>query len=82
MEKEKKGKKEKKEKIFALCVENKDCEDLEKRKIYRVIPDEESEREGYLRVIDESGEDYLYPQSYFVLVELPREAQEALRVAI
>jgi hypothetical protein len=82
MEKEKKGKKGKKEEIFALCVENKDCEDLEKRKIYRVIPDEESEREGYLRVIDESGEDYLYPQSYFVLVELPREAQEALRVAI
>jgi hypothetical protein len=74
--------KEKKEQVFALCVENKDCEDLEKRKIYRVIPDEESEREGYLRVIDESGEDYLYPQSYFVLVELPREAQEALRVAI
>ena len=74
--------KEKKEQVFALCVENKDCEDLEKRKIYRVIADEESEREGYLRVIDESGEDYLYPQSYFVLVELPREAQEALRVAI
>jgi hypothetical protein len=74
--------KEKKEQAFALCVENKDCEDLEKRKIYRVIPDKESEREGYLRVIDESGEDYLYPQSYFVLVELPREAQEALRVAI
>jgi hypothetical protein len=74
--------KEKKEQVFALCVENKDCEDLEKRKIYRVIPDEESEREGYLRVIDESREDYLYPQSYFVLVELPREAQEALRVTI
>jgi hypothetical protein len=74
--------KEKKEQAFALCIENKDCEDLEKRKIYRVIPDEESEKEGYLRVIDESGEDYLYPQSYFVLVELPREAQEALRVAI
>jgi hypothetical protein len=66
---------------FALCVENKDCEDLEKRKIYHVIPDEEASREGYLRVIDESGEDYLYPQSYFILVQLPREAQEALRVA-
>jgi len=74
--------KEKKEQVFALCVENKDCEDLEKRKIYKVLPDEEAEREGYLRVIDESGEDYLYPQSYFVLVQLPREAQEALRVAI
>jgi len=74
--------KEKKEQVFALCVENKDCEDLEKRKIYKVLPDEEAEKEGYLRVIDESGEDYLYPQSYFVLVQLPREAQEALRVAI
>jgi hypothetical protein len=74
--------KEKKEQVFALCVENKDCEDLEKRKIYRVLPDEEAEKEGYLRVIDESGEGYLYPQSYFVLVQLPHEAQEALRVAI
>lgn len=74
--------KEQKEKIFALCIENKDCEDLEKRKIYEVIPDEESEKEGYLRVIDESGEDYLYPQSYFILVQLPRKAQEALRPAI
>ena len=74
--------KEKKEQPFALCVENKDCEDLEKRKIYEVLPDGEAEKEGYLRIIDESGEDYLYPQSYFVLVQLPREAQEALRVAI
>ncbi len=74
--------KEKKEQVFALCVENKDCEDLEKRKIYQVLPDEEAEKEGYLRVIDESGEDYLYPQSYFILVQLPRKAQEALRAAI
>ena len=73
---------EKEEKIFALCVENKDCDDLEKRKIYQVLPDEEAEKEGYFRIMDESGEDYLYPQSYFVLVQLPREAQEALRVAI
>jgi hypothetical protein len=74
--------KEKKEQVFALCVENKDCEDLEKRKIYKVMPDAEAEKEGYFRVIDESGEDYLYPQSYFVLVQLPREAQEALRAVI
>jgi len=74
--------KELKEQLFALCIENKDCDDLEKRKIYQLIPDEESEKEGYLRVIDESGEDYLYPQSYFILVQLPRKAQEALRVAI
>ena len=73
---------EKEEKIFALCVENKDCEDLEKRKIYQVLRDEEAEKEGYFRIIDESGEDYLYPQSYFILVQLPREAQEALRIAV
>ena len=73
--------KEKENYRFALCVENKDCEDLEKRKIYQIIPDEDASREGYLRVIDESGEDYLYPQSYFILVQLPREAHEALRVA-
>ena len=75
-------KKEKKEQVFALCIGNKDCEDLVRCKIYQVIPDEKSEKEGYLRVIDESGEDYLYPQSYFILVQLPRKAQEALRAAL
>jgi hypothetical protein len=65
---------------YALCVKNRDCEDLEKRKIYQVLPDEEARKEGYLRVLDESGEDYLYPASYFILVQLPTEAQEALRL--
>jgi hypothetical protein len=65
---------------FAFCVEKRDCEDLEKRKIYQISPDHESEKEGYLRVVDDSGEDYLYPQSYFILVHLPREAQDALQV--
>src|SRR3990167_9126437 len=50
---------------FALCIGNKDCEDLEIRKIYQVLPDDDAEKEGYIRVIDESGEDYLYPQFYF-----------------
>ena len=72
---------EKKEKSFALCIENKECADLEKRKIYTVLPDSKATKEGYLRIIDESGEDYLYPASYFILVELPREAQDALQVA-
>ncbi|MBU4232282.1 MAG: hypothetical protein L6277_06460 [Desulfobacterales bacterium] len=66
---------------FALCIENKDCEDLEKRKIYQMLPDEEADKEGYLRVIDESGEDYLYPMSYFIVVQLPRKAQEALQLS-
>ena len=72
---------ESKEQLFALCIENKECEDLEKRKVYRVLEDDEAAKEGYLRIVDESGEDYLYPESYFVLVELPREAQDALQVA-
>jgi hypothetical protein len=66
---------------FVLCIENKDCDDLEKRKIYQVLTDEEAQKEGYLRLIDESGEDYLYPQSYFIVVQLPREVQEALELS-
>lgn len=66
---------------FALCIENTDCEDLEKRKIYQILPDEEAAQEGYLRVVDESREDYLYPESYFILVELTRKAREALAAA-
>ena len=73
--------KKSKEMSFALCIENKECEDLEKRKVYRVLPDDKATKEGYLRIIDESGEDYLYPQSYFILAELPREAQDALQLA-
>jgi hypothetical protein len=65
---------------YALCVDNKDCEDLEKRKIYQILHDEEAQSDGYLRVLDESGEDYLYPASYFIFVQLPEEAQEALRL--
>ncbi|MYC16084.1 MAG: hypothetical protein F4Y39_20355 [Gemmatimonadetes bacterium] len=65
---------------FALCIENRDCDDLEKRKIYQILPDEEAAQEGYLRVIDESREDYLYPESYFILVKLPRKAKDALVV--
>ena len=66
---------------FALCIENRDCEDLEKRKLYQILPDEAAAQEGYMRIIDESGEDYLYPESYFVLVELPRQAEEVLVAA-
>lgn len=66
---------------FALCIENKDCDDLEKGKVYQVLTDDVAAQEEYLRVVDESTEDYLYPESYFVLLELPEKAQEALRHA-
>ena len=63
---------------YVLCVDNKDCEDLEKGKVYLVLADAKAKREGYVRVIDESGEDYLYPESIFVPVEIPAKAREAL----
>ena len=52
-------------------------EDIEKRKFYQILPDKKSAREGYLRVVDESQEDYLYPESYFIFVGLPQKVQEA-----
>jgi len=63
---------------FVLCIENKDCDDLEKRKVYQVLPDDKAADEAYLRIVDESGEDYLYPESYFIPLELPRKVQDAL----
>jgi hypothetical protein len=56
---------------FVLCVRNDGADDLEPRKVYQVLSDRSAAREGYARVIDESGEDYLYPAEYFVPVKLP-----------
>nr|VFJ58776.1 MAG: hypothetical protein BECKFW1821B_GA0114236_104325 [Candidatus Kentron sp. FW] len=55
-------------------------EDLEKGKVYQVYLDDVAARDGYLRIVDESREDYLYPESCFVALELPRRAQDALSV--
>lgn len=65
--------------LFAVCINNSEYPaSLELHKIYRVLPDEDAESDGDLRVIDESGEDYLYPADYFMMLELPREVQRAL----
>jgi len=65
---------------FAICVDNSEYPaSLELHKIYRVLSDENAEKEGDLRVIDESGEDYLFPANYFVLVELPRVIVQVLK---
>jgi hypothetical protein len=69
------------ERRFVLCIRNEECEDLELRKIYHVLPDKKALQDGYLRVVDETGEDYLYPESYFVPVSLSHKAQDALLVA-
>ncbi len=66
---------------FVLCIRNDDCDDLEPRKVYQVLEDPAAIREGYLRVVDESGEDYLYPAKYFVPIELPSAAAKALAAA-
>ena len=56
---------------FVLCVRNEGCDDLELRKMYQVLPDASATEEGYTRVIDESGEDYLYPAAFFLPIALP-----------
>lgn len=59
---------------FAICINNGDyVDDLKVRTVYQVLPDESAARSGYIRVIDETGEDYLYPATYFVFVEVPPE---------
>ena len=64
---------------FALCIEDGGMEDLEARKVYQVLPDREASREGYVRVIDESGEDYIYPSHLFVSVKLPAAVARRLK---
>ncbi len=71
-------KRRKSEPRFVICLKNEGCEDLEPRKVYRMLPDEAAAEDGYIRVIDESGEDYLYPRDYFLPIELPQAAQKAL----
>lgn len=66
---------------YVICVRSESAEDLEVRKVYRVLPDETASERGQLRVVDESGEDYLYPAEWFVTVEVPEEAERALAEA-
>lgn len=64
---------------FAVCINNDEYPaSLELHKIYRVLPDEDAESDGDLRVVDESGEDYLYPAQRFILVELPQAVEKSL----
>jgi hypothetical protein len=67
---------------FAICVQNEDYPtSLELWKVYQMLPDEKATRHRLVRVIDESGEDYLYSESYFVPIKLPQAAAEALLAA-
>ncbi len=63
------AKKKKPDRKFAICINTDDPDLLTPRMIYQVLPDDSSARSNYVRVIDNEGEDYLYPADYFVFVE-------------
>ncbi len=64
---------------FVICLNNTDYPaSLELHKVYRVLPDEEAAEDGDIRVIDESGEDYLYPAVYFEAIELPSTVEQSI----
>ena len=64
---------------FLLCVDNKGYEaSLEARKLYKTIPDKEAERHNQVRIIDESGEDYLYPSRCFAPVRLSMQTKNKI----
>ena len=70
------------EPAFAVCIKNDGYTvSLERHKIYRVLPDEEAPEDHELRVVDESGEDYLFPRDWFMLVELPETLKKFLLAA-
>lgn len=74
---------EKAEPKFAVCIDNEGyTASLELRKIYKVVPNEKAARHNLVRMIDESGEDYLYPEKFFVSIQLPQAAEEAFFTAV
>lgn len=68
---------------FAICINNEGFEEeLRLRMVYRVMPDESAAASSYVRIVDETGEDYLYPAPCFIMIDIPHEAEVALlRVA-
>ena len=67
---------------YIVCVRNEDyTASLELRKIYAVIPDADAKAHGMIRLVDESGEDYLYPRDFFMPIEIPRRVSEAFALA-
>ena len=64
---------------FVVCINNSDYPaSLELHKIYRIIEDKDAAQEGDIRIVDESGEDYLYPSSYFVPIRVPQPVEKSL----
>ncbi len=69
-------------KQLVVCIDNDGyAASLEKRKIYVALPDSDAEQHGLLRIVDESGDDYLYPKALFRLIELPDTVRKAVLAA-
>ena len=67
---------------FAICIENEGYPaSLELWKVYRVLPDEKAAKHQLIRVVDESGEDYLYPESWFAPIKLLQAVEKAMLAA-
>ena len=65
--------------MIAICIDNTDYEmSLERRKVYPLLPDADAAQSNYVRVIDETGEDYLFPASRFILVPVTRDVEAAV----
>lgn len=64
-------------KHYVICVKNEEYPaSLELRKIYQVLPDRQAANQHLFRIIDESGEDYLYPEEYFIPITLPKTVEK------
>jgi hypothetical protein len=63
---------------FAVCIQSDDADLLTPRMIYQILPDESAAKSNYVRVLDNEGEDYLYPAKYFIFLDLPAEIERAL----
>ncbi len=65
----------------AICINDGGyTDDLKVRTVYKVLPDESAERSNYVRIVDETGEDYLYPASCFIFTELPKDVGEIFAI--
>jgi hypothetical protein len=63
---------------FAVCIRSDDADLLTPRMIYQVLPDESAAKSNYIRVLDNEGEDYVYPAEYFIFLDLPQDIERAL----
>jgi hypothetical protein len=63
---------------FAICIQTDDADLLTPRMIYQILPDESAAKSNYVRVVDNEGEDYLYPADYFIFFEFPPDVERAL----